>query len=272
MLIHQKRKKKRLAKEGPSSITPDMYQIEEKCVDIRELRSLRIVHELHGRPRGVRHEGLLLQVDGAGLVGHVLEADGGEVGAVALGRLGAVEQGRAAAPRLARDSRGAAAGAVGRADWGLNASAGVVVQLGECVGEVLSVDQLVRCVLKSHLPTMGRRGGRGNKEELAGVGQGEVAVLRVDGGRGAEVDTAGVAEDSLAVPDLAHGYGGVVIKEGDDDAAEGLERGPCVDGSGLGDEIADGLQIVGAEDVEILQVGEEQGVGRRGGLDERWEG
>ena len=42
----------------------------------------------------------------------------------------------------------------------------------------------------------------------------------------AKVDTAALAHDSLAVPDGAHAHGGLLIREGDDDAAERLERGP----------------------------------------------
>ena len=53
----------------------------------------------------------------------------------------------------------------------------VVVELGEGLGEVLGVNELVRGVLEAHLPSVRRRGRGADEEELASVGQLEVAVL-----------------------------------------------------------------------------------------------
>lgn len=39
-----------------------------------------------------------------------------------------------------------------------------------------------------------------------------------------------------------------------------------MDGGGARDEVADALELVWAEDVEVVEVGEEQRVGGRGGL------
>jgi len=97
-----------------------------------------------------------------------------------------------------------------------------VVQLCERLGQIIGVDLLVRRVLELHLPAMRRRRGRGDEEELAGVGEGEVLVLRLDRGRLAEVDLDALAHDGLAVEGVADGDRGIVGVEGDDDAAEGL--------------------------------------------------
>ena len=142
----------------------------------------------------------------------------------------------------------------------------VMPQAGEGVGEVLGVDHLVGGVLELHLPAVGRGGGRADEEELSGVGEGQVAVPRVYGGRLAEVDTASVAHDGLAVPDGADVDGGLLVEEGDDYTAKGLEWGPRVYGCRLGDQVADGLQVVWTEDVGGLEVGDEEGVGGRCGL------
>ncbi len=119
----------------------------------------------------------------------------------------------------------------------------VVVQLSEGLGEVLGVDLLVGCVLEAHLPALGWRGRGADEEELAGVGQLEVAVLvtRPQGRVLAEVDAAALAHDGLAVPDSAHADGCLLVGEGDHDAAEGAKRRPGNHGIGLRDQLADRL-------------------------------
>lgn len=88
----------------------------------------------------------------------------------------------------------------------------------------------------------------------------------------AEVDAETMTHDRLAVPGLTDADGGLVVEEGDDDAAERAEGRPGVDGARLLDELADGLEVVGAEDVEVLEVGEDERVGGGCGLGERGEG
>jgi len=81
------------------------------------------------------------------------------------------------------------------------------------------VHHLVGSVLHLHLPSVwgGWRGA--DEEELAGVGQREVDILRgCDGGGLAEVDAAAVVEDALAVEVLADLDGRFFVEEGDDDA------------------------------------------------------
>lgn len=195
-----------------------------------------------------------------GLVGHVLDDDGGHHGGVVVGL---VDEGGAATAVAAGQGR------VGRRHGG--DGLGAVVQLGEGLCEVLGVDELVRGVLEAHLPAV-RRAGRGrDEEELAGVGQLEVLGLGVGGGGLAKVDLELLAHDALAVPDLADGDGGVLVEEGDDDAPERLERGKGVDGRRLLDQVADRLQVLGQEDVGVVEVGEEERVGRWRGLHERWQ-
>ena len=80
-------------------------------------------------------------------------------------------------------------------------------------------------------------------------------VLGLDGCRVTEVDLHALAHDGLAVEDLADADGGGVVEEGDDDAAEGAQGGPGVDWRRGVDEVFDGLQVVGVEDLGGLQVG-----------------
>lgn len=78
-----------------------------------------------------------------------------------------------------------------------------------------------------------RRGWRrGNEEELPCVWQIEVLVFRLDGGWISKVDTHALAHDFFIVEDLLDADCGVVGKEGDDYAPEGLEWCPRMDGCG----------------------------------------
>lgn len=148
----------------------------------------------------------------------------------------------------------------------------VVVQLGQSVGQILGVDQLVGGVLEALLPVVRWRGRGRDEEELAGVGEGEVQVLVcVDGGGLAKVGAAAFAHNGLAIPDGAHGDGVVVGVEGDEDTTEGFERGPGVDGSGLADQLLDSLQVVRAKDGEVVEVGDQEGVGGWSWLLQRWD-
>lgn len=189
----------------------------------------------------------------AGLIRHVLDKDGGHAALL----VGLVDE------RGGARARAAGKGRVGRCDGRAGVvvdGAGAVVQLGQGVGQVLGVDELVGGVLEADLPAVGRAGRGGDEEELAGVGEGEVLVPLVDGGGLSKVDAALLAHDGLAVPDLADGDGGLLVVEGDDDAAERLERGEGVDGGRLGDEVADDVEVLGEEDGRVGEVGEEEGV------------
>lgn len=206
----------------------------------------------------MRHDGLR-QVHGAevlSLIRHVLDDDGGH-----------------AAPLVLEDERCAAAAAAGHGGvWGRDGRVDgtrAVMKLGESLGEVFGVDELVGGVLETHLPAVRWRGGRRDEEQLPSVGKRQMLILDLDGRRLAKVDLEPLPHDSLPVPDLADGNGGLVVPEGDEDAAERLERGPGVDGRRLLDEVADGLEVLGEEDVEVVEVGEEQRVGGSGGRRQR---
>lgn len=190
----------------------------------------------------MRHDRAGLDLHGAEVqvLGHVVDHDTRQVrrGTV-LARLEDQRGASASARRPLAEAAGALAldGADGRVvhDY-VDVGVGVVVQLGQGVGQVLGVDLLVGCILEALLPVMGWRGRGRDEEELAGVGEGQVQVLVcVDGGRLAKVGAAALAENGLAVPDGAHGDGGVVGVERDEDAAEALERGPGVNGGRLAD-------------------------------------
>jgi len=76
----------------------------------------------------------------------------------------------------------------------------------------------------------------------------------------AEIDLDALAHDGFAIEDLADSNGGVFVEEGDYYAAEGAERCPGVDWRGGVDQVFDGLEVVGAEDLGILEVGYEESV------------
>lgn len=83
-------------------------------------------------------------------------------------------------------------------------------------------------------------------------------VFLLDGGGLAEVDFYDLAHDGFAVKDLLDTDGGVIVEEGDDYAAEGLEGCPGVNGCGGVDEFADCLEVVGPEDFFVLEVGDDE--------------
>jgi len=75
-----------------------------------------------------------------------------------------------------------------------------------------------------------------------------------------KVDFYPLTHDSLAIENLSDSDCGLLVVEGDYDAAEGLQRGPGVDGRGGVDEVFDDLEVVWAEDFGILEVGDEESV------------
>lgn len=189
----------------------------------------------------------------AGLIGHVLDKDGGHAALL----VGLVDERGGARARAAGKSR------VGRCDGRAGIvvdGTGAVVQLSQSVGQVLGVHELVGSVLETVLPAVGRARRRRDEEELAGVGKSEVLISLIDRCRLAKVDAALLTHDSLVVPDLSDGDGGLLVVEGDDDASERLERGEGVDGGRLGDEVADDVEVLGEEDGRVGEVGEEEGV------------
>ena len=76
----------------------------------------------------------------------------------------------------------------------------------------------------------------------------------------AKINLYSLAHDSLAIENLSDSDCGVFIVEGDYNAAEGLQRGPGMDGRGGVDEVFDDLEVVWAEDFGILEVGDEESV------------
>lgn len=103
-----------------------------------------------------------------------------------------------------------------------------MVKLCERLSEILSVDELVWCILEAHLPAVRWRWGRRDEEELSSVRKGEMLVLGFHGCRLTEIDLQTLAHDSLAIPHLPDINGSLFIVEGDQDATERLERRPSV--------------------------------------------
>lgn len=243
------------------------------------------------RPGRIRHRAHVDIAIGIRLVRHVVNGDTRQVDCRAAGLaiaslsllLRLEDERRAATPILPRTllevatSTGPAAAAIGsRGNGGLDIgidAVGVVVvpQLGKGLSEILSVHHGVGGILHALLPVVGRARGRADEEELAGIGQGQMLVGGgyVDGGWLAKVDAAALAEDGLTVPDGADGNSGLLVEKGDDDAAKRLEWRPGEDGCRLADEVADGLEVFGGEDVERVDVCKDERVGRRRGLAER---
>jgi len=85
-------------------------------------------------------------------------------------------------------------------------------------------------------------------------------VFGLDIGWLAEIDLDTLPHYCFAIEDLTDPDSGVLIEEGDYDAPEGFERRPRVDrGRGV-DEVFDGLEVVCAEDLGILEIGDKKGV------------
>lgn len=137
------------------------------------------------------------------------------------------------------------------------------LQLAESGGQILGVDFFVGRLLVAHGPAHGGRGRGADEEELVALGQVQVLFLVADFGVGAEVDSGAVAEDGLAVEDLADLDGVLDGVEGDDDAAEGFERGEDVDCGVFVDGGGDGFEDLRGEDVEGFEVCDEEGVAGR---------
>lgn len=91
-------------------------------------------------------------------------------------------------------------------------------------------------------------------------------VFGLDVGWLAEIHLDTLAHYCFAVEDLTDPDSGVLVKEGGYDAPEGFERCPRVDRRRGVDEVFYGLEIVGAEDFGILEIGDEEGVRRRSWL------
>jgi len=231
-----------------------------------------IVHEFHWGPRRLYWQGPGGGRDGKGahlhwFVRHVVHRHTRQIRAVTQLRLRLEEERRAAAAAAlaARRRDGRRAGIEGDGIV-------MVAQLSQGVGQVLGVHLRIGRILELHLPPVRRARRRADEKELAGVGQGQAVRRGRDGRMLAKVDAAAVAHDGLAVPHAAHSDGGVLVEKRNDDAAEGFERRPGVDRGYLLDEVADLLEVVGAEDVEVLEVGEDERVGGGRRLLERGEG
>jgi len=82
-----------------------------------------------------------------------------------------------------------------------------------------------------------------------------VLVFDFDGGWLAEVDFYSLAHYSFAIEDFADSNSGFFIEEGNYYSAERLERCPGVDWRRGVNEVFDGLEVVGAEYLGILEVG-----------------
>lgn len=90
-------------------------------------------------------------------------------------------------------------------------------------------------------------------------------VFCFDGGLAAKVDLHLRAHDDFRIKNLSEPDSIFGRIERNYDASHGFEGSPGVDGGGLIDEVFDGLNIVCAEDLSILEVGYEESVRGRCG-------
>ena len=128
------------------------------------------------------------------------------------------------------------------------------MQFRQRLCQILGVHNLVRRILVLHLPAHWRTWWRTDEEQLVALWQRQVLICGVHGRIDAKVDADSVAHDCLAVERLADGDGVGRVKEGYDDALEGLQRRPrmnfCVDI----DRLPDFCQGGGLEDLGCKQV------------------
>ena len=87
-----------------------------------------------------------------------------------------------------------------------------------------------------------------------------------------EIDLDPLAHDSFAIEDLPDSNGGIFVEEGDDDAAEGAQGCEGMDRGGCVDEVFDRLEVVRSEDLGVLEVCDEEGIGGGCGHRQRWDG
>jgi len=85
-------------------------------------------------------------------------------------------------------------------------------------------------------------------------------VLGLDVGWVAKIHLDTLPHYCFAVENLSDSDGRVLVEEGDYDAAEGLKRRPGVDRRRGVDEVFDSLEVVCAEDFDILEVGNKESV------------
>ena len=88
-------------------------------------------------------------------------------------------------------------------------------------------------------------------------------VFGFDGCRMAEIDLDSLAHYGFAIEDLPYPDGGLFVEERDYYAAEALEGCPGVDWGGGVDEVFDCLNVICAEDFWVIEVCDEEGIGRR---------
>jgi hypothetical protein len=125
------------------------------------------------------------------------------------------------------------------------------------------VDLSIWGVLETHLPAVWGTGGRRDEEELASIRKRKMRILGLDRSWLSKVDLQALAHDSLPIPDGSHSDRSFCVVERDDDTTEGFEGRKGVDRCRVCYQVADGLQVLGQEDVGVVEVGEEEGVGGR---------
>lgn len=130
---------------------------------------------------------------------------------------------------------------------------------------------LVGSAFVLHFPAHRRRRRRGDEEELVGFGEREVLVAWVQGSVEPEVNADAAAHYRLAVEGRTDLESRVHVKEGCHDSAEGFQWRPGVDWCVLVYQLPHLDEVRGIEDLGFQEIGDDQCVRRRRGLDQRRE-
>ncbi len=124
-----------------------------------------------------------------------------------------------------------------------------------------------------HLPAHRRTRRRADEEEPPGVRTFEILDLVAEWSGFPKVAFGdGISHDRGPIENLPYGECSVNVVEGADDAVHGSERGEGVQGCDVGDVLFDGGQRGRVKDFGVIEPGDQECVGWRGGLCEGREG
>lgn len=137
--------------------------------------------------------------------------------------------------------------------------------------EIFRMDVFVWGSLLSDFPPVRRAWGWRDKEQLLALREMQVLVYRFDWSFLAKVYAYSLVHNVLAVEQLADADGIIGGVKGNNDAPEGFEGRPGMDWGGFVDEVANCEEVGRVEDFWVDEVGYEEGVRRRRGLNERRE-
>lgn len=111
----------------------------------------------------------------------------------------------------------------------------VGMQTSKSLSQIFGMNNLVRSAFVLHFPSHGGGWRWTDEEKLIALRERKVLVANVQRCVHSEVDADPATHHCFPVKALADGDGGLGVKEGDNYAAEGLQRGPGMDWGALVD-------------------------------------